>query len=61
MKLATATCNTEQYLMYCVQLKTRKARPARKSLGLKKPATGLNRNPVFCWRNLETSSNCKKQ
>jgi len=51
----------QTYLTYCVQLKTRKASPARKSLGLRNPAAGRMRNPVFCWRNWETFSSCKQQ
>ena len=32
--------------MYCVEWKTRNAKPARKSRDDNKPATGLNVNPV---------------
>lgn len=32
--------------MYCVQWNTRKARPAKKSLGVRYPATGRSWNPV---------------
>lgn len=32
--------------MYCVEWNTRKAKPARKSLELRRPATGLNVKPV---------------
>lgn len=32
--------------MYCVEWKTRKASPARKSLDESKPATGRSRKPV---------------
>ena len=38
--------------MYCVEWKTLKARPARKSLDDNSPATGLNLNPVQSENNM---------
>ena len=49
----------DTYLTYWVQLNTLKANPAKKSRGLRNPATGRMRKPVFCWRNWETFSSCK--
>lgn len=45
-------------LMYCVEWKTRKAKPARKSRDDNKPATGRNVKPVQSFKKLEISSNC---
>ncbi len=47
----------EECLMYWVQWNTRKAKPYKKSRGVKYPATGLIVKPVLSFRNFETSSN----
>lgn len=44
--------------IYCVEWKTRKAKPARKSLEDKRPATGRNVKPVQSFKKSETSANC---
>lgn len=46
--------------MYWVQLKTRNAKAARKSRGLRYPAHGRSRKPVFFIRKLETFESYKK-
>jgi hypothetical protein len=43
--------------MYWVQWKTLKARPAKKSLGLRYPATGLTWKPVLDFRYLNKLQN----
>lgn len=44
--------------MYCVEWNTLNAKPARKSRGDNKPATGLNENPVQSFKKLDMSSSC---
>ncbi len=48
---------THLCLMYCVEWNTLKAKPARKSRGDSKPATGLKLNPVQSFKKFDISSN----
>ena len=48
----------EPCLRYCVEWNVLKARPARKSRGCIRPATGLTRHPVALSSVSETSRSC---
>ena len=51
-----ANTNTYAYLMYCVEKKTLKASPLRKSRDESRPLTGRRRKPVRAPRNALMSS-----
>ena len=50
----------DPWRMYCVEWKTRKARPARKSREESRPATGRSRNPVHAAGGRETDREIRR-